>query len=404
MMKPSLGSFRFPRLALLIALISLSGAAASGCGHTAGQAPETQEEGQEAAQDSFDTEAEVIAKEDAELSGGLTAHTVPEREVVDGKVRSYFTGEWIDEELGTQRPLAVMLNNTSAALPMSGVSNASVIYECPVEGRITRWMGIFEDWRDLERIGSVRSCRLYYLHFAQEFDAVYAHFGQASYAKEALNSGEFDVLSGATKGIDDPAAAMYGRISRPGRATEHTLYAFPDGIKKDIERKGFDMEMPADYPGKFRFAQTGEPAEYEGYPEATVLKPGGNGGRNGFGGVKAVFEYNPADRKYYRSTYGSPHVDELTGEQVAVTNVIFQYCDGNVLDAKDYLHFASQSQGNRCTVFTNGKRIEGCWSNPGELGTPARYYDKNDQEITLNTGTTFICIIWNDYAEDVVIV
>ena len=48
-------------------------------------------------------------------------------------------------------------------------------------------------------------------------------------------------------------------------------------------------------------------------------------------------------------------------------------------------------------------RIEGYWSSPGELGTPARYYDENDQEITLNTGTTFICIIWKDYAEDVVI-
>ena len=123
---------------------------------------------------------------------------------MDGKIRSFFTGEWIDAELGTTRPLAVMLNNTSAALPMSGISNASVIYECPVEGRITRWMGIFEDWEDLSRIGSVRSCRLYYLHFAQEFDAVYAHFGQASYAREALNSGDFDVLSGATAGIDSP--------------------------------------------------------------------------------------------------------------------------------------------------------------------------------------------------------
>lgn len=96
-------------------------------------------------------------------------------------------------------------------------------------------------------------------------------------------------------------------------------------------------------------------------------------------------------------------MDELTGKQLAVTNVIFQYCDGNVLDAKDYLHFATQSQGNKCIVFTNGKRIDGYWSNPGELGTPARYYDESDQEITLNRGTTFICIIWNDYAEDVVI-
>lgn len=199
---------------------------------------------QEAEENTFNTEAEVIAWEEEEQADNKddAASEEPDkpapREVVDGKIRSYFTGEWIDEELGKTRPLAIMLNNTSAALPMSGVSNASVIYECPVEGRITRWMGVFENWKNLERIGSVRSCRLYYLHFAQEFHPVYAHFGQAQYALADLNSGKYDVLSGGTKGIQHPATAMYDRISRPGKATEHTLYAFPKGIQRDIEKKG----------------------------------------------------------------------------------------------------------------------------------------------------------------------
>ena len=344
-----------------------------------------------------DTETETQEEEETQ---GESADT---REVVDGKIRSYFTGEWIDQEIGTRRPLAIMLNNKKEALPMAGVNNASVIYECPVEKRITRWMGIFEDWEGLERIGSIRSCRLYFLHFAQEFDAVYAHHGQAFYALDSLNSGEFDVLSGGTKGIEKPVANMYDRVPRPGKAHEHTLYAFPEGIGKDIEKKGYDREMPEDYTGKFKFAPTGEIAEYAGYPDATFLQPGGNGGKNGFGGVKATFEYNAADRKYYRSSHGNPHVDELNGEQVAVTNVIFQFCDGAVLDSNDYLHFASQSHNNDCIVFTNGKMIDGYWSNPGELGTPARYYENNNQEIVLNNGKTFVCIVWNDYVDDVVI-
>lgn len=340
--------------------------------------------------------------EDEVFEGGETSD-LNGREVKDGKVRSYFTGEWIDEEYGNRRPLAIMMSNAATALPMSGPTSASVIYECPVEKRTTRWMGIFEDWDNLERIGSVRSCRLYFLHFAQEYDAVYAHFGQAMYALEALNSGEFDVLSGGTKGIEHPVTSMYDRISRPGKAYEHTLYAFPEGIHKDIEKKGYDMKMPEDYPGKFAFAPIGEIEEYEGYPDAVFLQPGGNGGANGFGGVKATFEYNSEDRKYYRSSYGNPHVDELTGEQVAVTNVIFQYCDGAVLDENDYLHFASQSFNNECIVFTNGKMIEGYWNTAEELGSPARYYDKENKEIVLNNGKTFICIVWKDYEDDVVI-
>lgn len=356
----------------------------------------------------FDTEAEVFGKTPVVVETPVATVEEEEaednfREVVDGKIRSWFTGEWVDEEIALKRPLAMMLNNTSVALPMSGVSDASVIYECPVEGRITRWMGIFEDWEDLQRIGSVRSCRLYYLQLAQEFDSVYAHYGQAIYAVEALNSGEFDVLSGAVKYIDSPATAMYDRISRPGKATEHTLYAFPNGILKDIEKKGYDMTMPEDYDGKFKFADVGDIVEYEDYPNATFLQPGGTGGKNGFGGVKATFEYDASDRLYYRSTYGNPHMDELTGEQLAVTNVIFQYCDGTVLDSKDYLHFATQTEKGKCIVFTNGKMIEGYWNNPGELGTPARYYTEDDVEITLNTGKTFVCVIWNDYKDEVVI-
>ena len=102
---------------------------AAGCGKA---------ETQEAEEDTFNTEAEVIAWEkeeqaDNEDDTAGEKEKPAHREVVDGKIRSYFTGEWIDEELGKTRPLAIMLNNTSAALPMSGVSNESVIYECPVE-------------------------------------------------------------------------------------------------------------------------------------------------------------------------------------------------------------------------------------------------------------------------------
>ena len=88
---------------------------------------------------------------------------------------------------------------------------------------------------------------------------------------------------------------------------------------------------------------------------------------------------------------------------MAVTNVIFQYCDGVVLDDDDYLHFASQAYNNDCIVFTNGKMIKGYWNTAGDLGTPARYYDMDNNQIVLNNGKTFICIVWNDYADEVVI-
>ena len=61
-------------------------------------------------------------------------------------------------------------------------------------------MGILEDYDSLERIGSVRSCRDYYLFYANEFNAIYAHYGQAVYALPYLEQHVIDNLNGINMG------------------------------------------------------------------------------------------------------------------------------------------------------------------------------------------------------------
>ena len=115
-----------------------------------------------------------------------------------GEQLSYLTGLPVSDELYHARPLAVMFNNIEAGCPQAGIAEASIIYEVPVEGRITRLMGIFEDYRNLEKIGSIRSSRDYFVYFALEYDALYAHFGQATpYVGDLLNSDRVDNISGA---------------------------------------------------------------------------------------------------------------------------------------------------------------------------------------------------------------
>ena len=70
---------------------------------------------------------------------------------------STLTGLPTTETLRNQRPLAVMLNNIVEGCPQTGTEEASIIYEVPVEGRITRLMGIFEDYESIEKIGYVRA-------------------------------------------------------------------------------------------------------------------------------------------------------------------------------------------------------------------------------------------------------
>lgn len=126
---------------------------------------------------------------------------VPNKEnQAETQVKSYLTGENVPESIGRRRPVAVMMGNNSSGAPQSGIGHAGVVYEAPVEGNITRLMGILEDYDDLERIGSVRSCRDYYLFYANEFNAIYAHYGQAAYALPYLDQHVIDNLNGIKMG------------------------------------------------------------------------------------------------------------------------------------------------------------------------------------------------------------
>ena len=106
---------------------------------------------------------------------------------------------------------------------------------------------------------------------------------------------------------------------------------------------------------------------YASEPSATVLYPGGKStdAANGFSRVEARFEYNPEDGLYYRYQYGDKHIDELTGEQLAFTNVIFQYCHGEVRDAEDYLAFGCHGDNGYKVHFGSrpSKEIIGSISN-----------------------------------------
>ena len=121
----------------------------------------------------------------------------------EGMVYSYLTGEPVPEEIGRRRPAAVMINNIEACLPHWGLSHAGVYYEAPVEGGISRIMAIFEDYDSVERIGSVRSCRNYFIFYASGFEAVYVHYGQSAYAAPYLELPEVNNLSGPGGGYGD---------------------------------------------------------------------------------------------------------------------------------------------------------------------------------------------------------
>ena len=375
-------------------VLVLTASLVSGCG----------QQQNEETQSSVPVEEQTIStQEQADETGEQTNEENAALVENDGE-HSFLTGEPRDPESVNDRPLAVMFNNLEAGCPQYGIEEASIIYEAPVEGRITRLMGLYEDYDELDRIGYIRSSRDYFVYCALEFDAIYAHFGQATpYVGELLNSDRVDNISGAVAGIDHPATNTFLRTS--DRKAPNNVYIDVEGLLEDIDRFGYSLTYHDTHKAKFAFAADGEEAENSGSTDAVMLYPGGkeNNLRNGYSLIEARFEYNEEDGKYYRYQYGGPQIDESTGNQLAYDNVIFQYCHGEVRDENDYLAFELHGDNAmKVQVFTGGKMTEGTWSRYSD-NDPAYYVDSEGSPITLNQGKTWICLIWEDYADDVVI-
>lgn len=305
-------------------------------------------------------------------------YCLPEERVEQGgMIRSYLTGKMVPVFQGNRRPAAVMISNDKEARPQYGINRAGVVYEAPVEGGMNRYMALIEDYDGLSRIGSVRSCRTYYIYFAREFDGVYVHFGQSTFAKPYLK--DVDDINGL-EGIG--SGAFY---RSKDKKSPHNAYTSGDLLQASIERLGYSKEYDPSYKGHYRFARDGKELSLDGRPgvmDAVTVKPG-------YAMNQAYFIYEPSDGLYHRYQYG----DVQRGDEGPVTakNVIFQYCQSGYYATTEYLDINVHTSD--CGYFmTDGKAIPISWEKDGEFGA-THYYDLNHNEIVLNQGQTWVCII-----------
>ncbi|NCB91449.1 MAG: DUF3048 domain-containing protein [Clostridia bacterium] len=368
------------KYAKLILMLGLAGTMLTGCQKKAADT--------EATVTATPTPTEEVVVEETPTPEVMAAEepTPTEDPIPEGQVVSYLTGEYVPEEIGRRRPVAVMLNNVKAACPQAGIANAGVVYEAPVEGGITRLMGVFEDYDNLEKIGSVRSCRDYYIFYASGFNAIYTHYGQSAYALPILDLPEVNNLSGLA-GYGDQ---VFYRTT--DRKSPHNAYTSFEGIQKGIEINGYSQEYAEDFVPGYAFCAVDDDIELPGTVDASVVKPG-------YFLNEPWFEYNPEDKLYYRFQYGEPHIDQLTGEQIAFKNIILQYSSWRNYDEHGYLNI-DVDEPNVGKYIVNGKAIDITWKKHTPWGA-TYYYDTNGNQITLDTGKTFVCIVQDTYADRV---
>ncbi len=305
----------------------------------------------------------------------------------DGMVRSRITNEWVTEEVNNTRPITVMIPNTKTA-SQYGISQADVLYECNVEGSITRLMALFQDWTNFDRLGNVRSCRDYYVYWSFEWDAFYIHFGGPFYIDEVINRPD-------TEDIDGLSSSNFWRAS-DNNSTDNA-YVDTKGILADINKLGYDLEYRDGYSDEqhYKFAPSDLPNTLTQYSNAITANKVDMSPT--YPVTNCYFVYNEETGLYDRFQHLSgeadgPHVDRANGKQLAFKNILIQNTYYEVRDQKGYLAFQCHDTTRDGWFFTNGRGIHVNWKKTSDYGA-TRYYDDAGNEIELNTGKTMVCIV-----------
>ncbi len=305
----------------------------------------------------------------------------------EGEMKSLLTGQWVPVEIGTKRPYAYQFNNFKTVSNQWGIGQADIVYECIVEGGITRLLGIGENYKG-DRIGSTRSARHYFVSIADEYDSIYIHYGATKYARSKVKELHIDEMDG-----NAGSGAIVFYRDKSIRAP-HNAFASVDRIEKGIKKNGFKTQYPDGYKSHFSF-----------YDKDTDLEGGSsadNVALNFSGYIKASFQYNPEDKLYYRKQFGAAHVDSLTGKQLAFKNVIIQFVKEWNIDKKGYQTMDLANAGGEGFYITNGKGVPITWKKK-EADKWMRYYDASGKELTINPGKTYITLFPNNRTKDAVI-
>lgn len=324
-----------------------------------------------------------------------TTHTQPTTVVTDPTVPTTtqtpipllythpLTGVALAEPM-LDRPIAVMMNNAKAAMPQHGVSQADIVFETLTEGGVTRCMGIFTNVAQVEKIGAIRSARLYFVQLSQAYDAAYVHAGGSTEANNYLEK---------LKGMDLHAGLSATHFYRDqdrlnaGYALEHTLFT-TGSLLLDyaaVRKVPTTVEQEQDYGMHFdeNAVLEGQAAEkvkvyFHTWDKPTTLTK------------STTLTYNAQDGLYYAQQHGGDYVDG-NGGMPAFRNIVI--IRTHVEIQADQNHLTIDNVGSGTGHFIrDGKMVAIRWSR--ESVTDSFHFTlENGEEVSFGVGSTYIAII-----------
>lgn len=273
---------------------------------------------------------------------------------------------------GNDRPIAVMIDNNTNALPHAGLSKAYMVYEIIVEGGESRLMALFKGV-NLDKIGPVRSSRHYFLDFALENDAIYVHYGWSPKAESNIKSFGINNINGIIN------SEVFWRVK--DKSAPHNAVTSTDKILKFAKEKGYRLTSNSDsvlnYSEDEVQLENGINATEISIPfsESNVSK----------------WKYDDENKNYFRYSKGKEEVEWDSKSPVKFKNIIIEFIKNTKLqdnENKDRQEVITTGI-NEGYYITNGKAIKIKCSKTSR-SSKTKYMDENGNEIKVNDDNTFV--------------
>lgn len=276
-------------------------------------------------------------KTDVNIVENIEENTVneePKNEIEEKKEPEIFKGN--------DRPIAVMIDNHKGAWPQAGLNETYLVYEIIVEGGETRLMALFKG-KNVDVVGPVRSSRHYFLDYAMENDAIYAHYGWSPKAKSDISTFGINNLNGIYYG-----KPTFWRIS--AKKAPHNAMTSTKNLLDAAKKKGYKTTSKAT--SVLTYAED-EIENIDGQDAKEVKIPHSYM-------QNVTYKYDSKTKRYTRYARGVLQKDYTTGKSITTKNIIIMFAnnsqlqDGTKKDRQD-LHNIGTFDGY---YITNGKSIK----------------------------------------------
>jgi len=288
------------------------------------------------------------------------------------------TGRPVSPAVAKRHVVAVMIDDHPDARPQSGFNDASVVWQAPAEGGIPRYMLWFQDAVP-PSVGPVRSARLYFLAWAAEWNAVYAHVGGSPQAMKLLRQ------QGQGQLIYNADEFRWGGIyfhRTKDRFAPHNVYTSGKELYTLSRRLGAKNKVM-------------KPAWQFAPDRPILLRPEGGTITTVYPWNTITYRYDRTSNTYRRSVSGEKRqTDRGRKAFVAPKNVIVMTMSfGPLNDGSKKHRLEAQFIGSGTAwVSTNGKTIKGTWKKTS-MKSPTRFFDAAGKPVTLTIGQTFIQVL-----------